>query len=399
MASFSQRSRGFAILGAMPARSRLLFTVAIAALAAFLSPGPAAAAGTPAVRVGTFAERPVPVHGLAADGRSVFLTEPGIDRPGATPRLVVLDRDGAQRAVLPPPPGGFRLPFALRIPAPGRLAVLDSAGFPPVGPPAIHEYRYPVAAPGRARFVRTIGFDGLPLAFAEDFELLPGGGYVVSDSVGGALWLVSADGQVRPGLVPSDPAGLPKLAGCPYTGASFTVGSVPFSPIGGFVPGVGSLAVRRGQLYFGNACLGGLHRLALRDLLDLGRPAEQRARRIRTIAPRAPGTPIESLKGLIAGPSARDPWLYAGDPFRLRFVRIHVRTGERQILSSDERRLDFSVATAYAPPRPGRRRPALLVASDQEYRWTALNATLTRDLFRSPFVLAELELPRAGSGR
>jgi hypothetical protein len=65
------------------------------------------------------------------------------------------------------------------------------------------------------------------------------------------------------------------------------------------------------------------------------------------------------------------------------------------VLSTDARRFDFTVATAFLPPlRRGRPNP-LVTASDQEYRWPPTNAAISSDQFVLPFILAELTPGRA----
>src|SRR5262245_10857015 len=67
------------------------------------------------------------VHGIAGDEDYIFVTEPGIGVSTSGPRVVALDRDsGRQVAALPAPPGGFKLPFTLRVPESGHLVVLDA---------------------------------------------------------------------------------------------------------------------------------------------------------------------------------------------------------------------------------------------------------------------------------
>jgi len=374
----------------------------IAALAVLLGAPPAHAdvSRLASGEARAFSESPAPVHGIAADADVVFTTRPAIE-PGTHSSVVALDaRTGREIGPLPPPPGGFEFPFALRVTDRGRLAVLDNAGFPPQGTPKIHEYRYTTHGGLRATHRKTIDFAGLPLLFAEDLEVLPGGGYVVSESVIGALWLVGRDGKIRPGLVPSGPAPLEELAGCLHPTASFGVGDLPFSPIGDFAPGIGSLAVSGEHLFFGSSCLGGLHRLDLDTLMDSSRPAAERAATIETVSPRPAGTPFESLKGLaVEHPKGRDRWIYAGDPFGLRLIRIHVRTGERQVLSRDSRLFNFSVGATFAPPAGAGGGARLLVTSDQEYRWAGLNGALTRNHFEPPFLVTEYRPTRGGGGR
>ena len=379
-------------------RRRQVAAAAVALLLITIFAWASAASAAPSVpldRALPYAKRVAAPHGIAGDRRFVFVTEPGIDRPGGQGRVIVLDRrSGRQVAEVTPPPGGFKLPFTLRVPKPGHLVVLDNRGFPPVGPPAVYDYRYRTK-PGRfrAQLTRSVDFAGLPLFFAEDLETLPSGEYVVSESIVGALWLVDGEGRVRPGLVPSGRAPLPKLGPCGFA-SSFAIGGVPFEPAGMFAPGVGSLAVRGGELYFGSSCLGGVHRLSLATLRDGSRPAEERAGEIHTVSPRPETTPAETLKGLTFNRwDPADPNLYAGDPFRLRLLRIDARTGARRVVSDNARLFNFTVATAFLPPARGRPTGPLVAASDQEYRWRGLNGALGEDAFQHPFLVTKV-LPR-----
>jgi hypothetical protein len=364
---------------------RLLVTVL--ALVALLAPQ---AAQAERGRVDTFAQRAALTHGIAGDERYVFTTEPGVGIAPSGARVVVLDRfSGREVATLPAPEGGFKLPFTLRVPRTGHLVVLDSGGFPPVGPPVVYDYRYSARHGFTAELTRTTSFAGKPMGFAEDVEVLPNGEYVVSESIFGGLWLIGRDGGIRRGLVPDDGAPpLAKLGPCQFSGPGM-VGELAFEAPGGFAPGAGSLAVRGANLYVSSTCEGGVQRVPIRVLLDTSRPAAERAARIETVTPRR--HPLESLKGITFNrwdPS--DPWIYAGDPFQLMLIRIDSRTGRREVLSNDRRRFDFTVSTAFLPPvRRGKPNP-LVTASDQEYRWSATNAALGGvDAFQPPFVLAE----------
>jgi hypothetical protein len=368
---------------------RFLFS----ALAAFvLLVAPQAASATSGGRAATLAERDSLIHGIAGDDEYVFVTEPGIGVSTAGPRVVVLDRDtGREKAVLPAPPGGFKLPFTLRAPGDGKLVVLDAGGFPPQGPPTVYDYTYSTSRKGKfsAKLSRTVDFTGRPLAFAEDVEVLPNGEYVVSESVLGGLWLIGRDGAVRPGLVSMDPAApLPGLGGCPFRGSGHTVGGLPFAAPGNFAPGAGSLAVRGDELYFSSTCRGGVQKLKLSTLRDTTRPAAERAAKIVTVAKYQHD--LESLKGITFDPyDAKDPWIYAGDPFRLQLIRIHSRTGKREVLSKDAKRFNFTVSTAFLPAEKRRGQSTLVTASDQEHRFATLNTALTADRFKPPFVVAE----------
>src|SRR5206468_2231774 len=63
------------------------------------------------VSVAALAERVNLPHGVAGDHRLVFIAEP------LNGRVAIIDRStGEPLAVLPAPPGGFLLPFELRVP-------------------------------------------------------------------------------------------------------------------------------------------------------------------------------------------------------------------------------------------------------------------------------------------
>ncbi len=363
---------------------RFLLT-ALAALVLLVAPQAASA------KVTTLAERDALIHGIAGDDDYVFVTEPGIGVATDGPRVVVLDRDtGRQKAVIPAPPGGFKLPFTLRSPKDGKLVVLDAGGFPPQGPPVVYDYSYSdKKGKFSARLTRTVDFAGLPLGFAEDVEVLPNGEYVVSESVLGGLWLIGRDGKIRPGLVPADPAApLPGLAGCPFLGSDHMIGDLPFAAPGNFAPGAGSLAVRGDHLYLSSTCAGGVQKLKLSTLRDGSRPAAERAAEIKPVSKRR--YDLESLKGITFNRyDAKDPWIYAGDPFRLQLIRIHSRTGKREVLSKDSRRLNFVVSTAFLPPERKRGKATLVTAADQEYGWSGRMTALTADQFKPPFVVGE----------
>jgi len=329
------------------------------------------------------------IHGIAGDEALIFVTEP------LAKQVAVLDRfTGKQVASLPHPEGeGLVLPFTLRVPKSGHLVVLDAGGFPsPTAQaiPRVYDYAYSYEPRGggfTARITRTVRFDGHPVAFSEDLEVLSNGSYVMSESVFGGLWVIRPDGTIAPGVVPESPdKPLPALGPCPLANAD--VDGIPFKL--GFGPGVGSLAERDGQLYFGSTCRGGIHRIPVASLLDGSRTPVQRAQDIQTVSPRPEGTAVETLKGLAFNRfNPADRWLYVGDPFRLRLLRVDVTTGERQVVGEDPRLFNFSVATAFLPPVHGDESP-LVVSSDQEHRLAALNPGIAQDQFQAPFVVTKV---------
>jgi hypothetical protein len=363
----------------------------VLALFALLAPSAAQATGG-GERVAPFAKRASLTHGIAGDERYVFTTEPGIGVATNGARVVVLDRfSGKEVATLPPPPSGFKLPFTLRVPRSGHLVVLDSGGFPPVGPPVVYDYDYGTERHGfKAKLTRSVNFAGQPMGFAEDVEVLPDGQYVVSESIFGGLWLISRRGQISRGMVPDDggPA-LDHLGPCFFLEPTGMVGGLPFAAPGNFAPGAGSLAVRDKELYISSTCEGGVQRVAIRTLLDTSKSAYVRAKTIITVSERV--SKFESLKGITFNRwNAGDPYIYAGDPFQLTLIRINSRTGKRETLSNDAKLFNFTVSTAFLPPVGRGRDNPLVTASDQEYRWSGTNAALNGvDAFQLPFILSE----------
>ena len=92
-----------------------------------------------------------------------------------------------------------------------------------------------------------------------------------------------------------------------------------------------------------------MQKLKIKTLLDSSRPAAERAEQIQTVADRKYNA--ESLKGITFNEFDRgDQWIYAGDPFRLQLIRIHSRTGKREVLSRNGSLFDFTVSTDFLPP-------------------------------------------------
>lgn len=337
-----------------------------------------------------YAHRNDLIHGIAGDERYVFVTE------ALSGNVPVLSRDtGVEVGALPPPPDGFLLPFALRVPETGRLFVLDSGGFPDPERPAIprvYEYAYetdPRTKAFSATLVRGVKFDGLPVIYAEDMEVLPDGRIVVSESVIGALWVVNTDFTVEPALFPAgfDPdQAIPGLNPCVQD--PITVGDVPFSVPGGFAPGVGSMAARGDHLYFGNTCLGGIRRIPIAALTDPSKAPHERGDAIEVVSPRPAGTEAETLKGLTFNRWSNDDRLIATDPIHLRLLRIDIRTGKREVLADDPMLFNFPVAAQWLPPTRGRQ--PLVVSSDQEHRLAALNIAIPGDMLQLPFIVTKV---------
>lgn len=337
-----------------------------------------------------FAELNDLVFGVAGDADVVFVTQP------LAQRVSMFDRDsGASLGELPAPPGGFLLPFTLRVPQPGHLVVLDPGGFPNPSVPSIarvYDYHYRVRHHRvEAELTRTVSFAGLPVVFAEDVEVTDGGDYVLSESIIGALWVIHADGSITPGVFPAspDPAdAIPAVGPCIIPTA--TIAGIPFHAPGNFGPGVLSLAAHEGWLYFSSTCRGGVQRIPIASLTD-GRAPFQRAADIEVVSPRPAGE-VETFEGLAFDRFDRhDHHLYASDSFRLQIVRIDVHTGTREVIAADPTLFNFPVEMQFLPKHHGRH--SLVVASDQEYRLAAINAGITTDMLQPPFLVTAVDLP------
>ncbi|MDP3274205.1 MAG: hypothetical protein Q8Q09_03360 [Deltaproteobacteria bacterium] len=335
-------------------------------------------------------------HGIAGDERLVFVTEP------LASRVVVLDRiTGSEIAVLPAPAGGMVLPFTLRVSRTGRLVVMDAGGFPNPSIPSVarvydYDYSYnPTTRAFSATVARTVRFDGLPLVFAEDLEVLPDGTYVLAESVIGALWLIRPNGTIAPGLFPDSlapGAGIPQIGPCQFN-STVTADGIPFASAGDFAPGVGSVAARGNTLYFSGTCQGALYRIPIASLSDPSRSPQQRAADITLVSP-MPADPAGAvLKGLAVNrfdPS--DNRIYALESAAMRVVRIDPNTGVRTVLVRDPVLFNFPVAAAFLPPVLGL--TPLVVSSDQEHRFAGINAGITVDQFTPPWVLAKVYVLR-----
>lgn len=343
-----------------------------------------------------YAERVNMPHGVTGDTRLIFVTEP------LNSRVAVLSRvTGQEVASLPQPPGGMILPFAIRIRNDGRLAVLDSGGFPNVEVPAVPrvlDYQYswnPWTQTFSATLVRDVSFAGYPMVYAEDLEVLDDGRTVVSESVLGQLWIVHADGSIAPGVVPATFApqdAVPGLNPC-LVGTATMADGIPFAVAGNFGPGVGSMAQRAGYLYFGNTCMGGVRKIPIASLEDPTRTPSQRGADITVVSPKLAGSTLDIVKGLTFNKwDPTDSRLVAVESITQRLVRINTVTGARETLIDDPVLLNFPVSAQFLPPVAGLQ--PVVVSSDQEHRLAALNAAIPQDQFLPPFLLTKVYVGR-----
>jgi hypothetical protein len=322
----------------------------------------------------------------------VFVTEP------LHGHVAVHDRfTGRDLGLVPAPADGFLLPFTLRVVREGRLVVLDAGGFPNPGTltiPRVYDYDYAWDhAAHRVNFtlVRAVRFDGLPVGFTEDVEVLDDGRYVVSDSILGSIWVVGQDGAISPGMTSDTPGQiLPALGMCITDLPTPSAGGIPFALVGNVAPGVGSMGTDGSHLYFGDSCRGGIYRVPIASLADSSRSPAARSADVEVVSPSRPGE-FEVIKGLTFNRwEGRPRTLYALDAFKLRLIAVNVHTGTRRVVADDPVLFNFPVAAAFLPSWPGL--STLVVASDQEHRFAAINHSITEDMFQPPWLVTEVLL-------
>ena len=341
----------------------------------------------------SYATLGAPPAGIAG-GRTVVIVGSPLEG-----RVIALDRR-TRREVgsLPPPPGGFVLPYIIRALDESHVAVLDAGGFPSPMPfvpanPRIYEYEYDYdfIRGLTAKLKRTISFENELIGFAEDIAPIGHGRYVLSDAALGALWVVESDGKVRPGVAPKGLApedALFPLALCSSMPEIFVSG-LPFLFSGSALPGVAALAANNGQLYFYSPCGRGLYSIPLPSLFDARQPYE-RIVDVKLVSKAADTVAVEQLLGLSFSPDSKDHHLYAADSLQLRIIRIDLVNGTREIIADEPTLFDFPSSTAFLP-QPGAA-PILLVASNQQERTTLTNDAIQQDQLKPPFTIGEVLL-------
>jgi hypothetical protein len=347
-----------------------------------------------------FAELYQPPAGVAGDRDVVFVGSPFEGRVLALSR-----RTGQPLGELPMPVNGFILPYIIHEIGAGRVAVLDAGGVPSPSPfvpanPTIYEYSYSVSPRTgfAAQITRAISFESVLVGFAEDFVRLDDGRYLLSDAVLGSIWVAEPNGSIRPGIVPRSFApqdAIPSLVYCP-TMPQVQVSGVPFLFSGSTLPGIGPMAVRGGMLYFSSSCAGGTYKVPIATLSDSRLPA-QRAADIRLLSPKPTGVVVEELLGFAFPPTGceNSDYLYAADALQHRVIRIHTRTGAREVVADDATLLDFPSSTAFLPPVAGV--STLAVVSNQQERLTFTNDAITQDDPMVPFLVTEVSVDRPKS--
>jgi hypothetical protein len=352
-------------------------------------------------RAERYAQFRVPIAGVAGGRDVVFVGQP------LHKRVVVLSRSTGKRiGVLPPPPGGFSVPFIMHAHGSDRVEVLDAGRLPqkPFRPanPSIYQYRYSFS-PRRASqgvfsasLERTVSFSGVPVGFSEDFVRLQDGRLLVSDAVLGSIWVVQPDGTITPGIVPKSfdpPDAIPALAMCVKM-PEVTVNGHPFLFTGSTLPGVSPLAVRDGTVYYASPCARGIYAFPLAILSDDRQPY-QRAADIHLVAATPPDVQVEELLDFTFNPfDPSDRYLYAADPLELRVIRIDLTTGARQVVAGGSgpgipKLFDFPSSLGFLPPIADGV-STLVVASNQQERTPLTNDAVRQTTFDLPFTVAKV---------
>ncbi|MGD0297974.1 MAG: hypothetical protein ABSE86_12725 [Bryobacteraceae bacterium] len=337
-----------------------------------------------------FANVEVPIAGVGGDLDIVFVGEP------LNSQVIVLSRlTGQQIGVLPPPPGGFAIPFIIHSLGEGVVAVLDAGGLPQPSPfvpsnPTIYEYTYTFNPFNgfSANLSRTMSFASVLVGFPEDFVRLDDGRFLLSDSVLGSIWIVGPDNSIVPGIVPKtfDPSdSIPTLALCP-TMPEITVNGYPFLFSGSTLPGVSPLAVRDGTVYYYSPCARGIYGFPVAVLSDNQQPYE-RAASIHLIAPTPADVEVEELLDFSFNPfNPLDRYLYAADPLQLSVIRIDLTNGARQVVASGATLFDFPSSLGFLPTIGPVSQ--LVVVSNQQERSPLTNDAVSGTTFNLPFIVA-----------
>jgi hypothetical protein len=316
-------------------------------------------------------------------------------------RVVALSRLGGEMlGELPAPPAGFVLPFILKGQHSTRITVLDAGGFPSPIPfipanPTLYEYDYSYGRHSgfSAHLVRSISFADALIGFSEDAIRLSDGRYLVNDAVLGSIWIAEVDGTIRPGIIPRtwDRAdAIPEMVFCD-TMPLIEVGGIPFLFTASTIPGITSMAVRNGMLYFSGSCAGAVYSVPLASLSDAREPHE-RAADIRLVSRKPAHALVEELLGLSFNTfDARDPYLYAADALQLQIIRINTRTGRRETVARDGHLLNFPSSLAFLPPLvPGADLSTMVVVSNQQHRTPLTNGAITEDMLEPPFIATKV---------
>jgi hypothetical protein len=339
-----------------------------------------------------FSNIDVPIAGVGGGLDVLFVGEPLNGQVVALSRLT-----GKQIGQLPPPPGGFIIPFIIHSLGDGVVAVLDAGGLPQPQPfvpsnPSIYEYTYsfdPLHGLS-ANLVRTISFASVLVGFPEDFVQLNDGRFLLSDSVLGSIWIAEPDNTIAPGIVPKtfNPSdSIPTLALCP-TMPEITVNGYPFLFSGSTLPGVSPLAVRDGTVYYYSPCARGIYAFPLAILSNNQQPY-QRAAYIQLIAPTPADVAVEELLDFSFNPfNPLDRYLYAAQPLQLSVIRIDLTDGSRQVVATGASLFDFPSSLSFLPTIGPVSQ--LVVVSNQQERSPLTNAAVSETTFNLPFIVASV---------
>ena len=146
--------------------------------------------------------------GIAAGTNVIFIGDPLEGRVIAYSRFT-----GRPIGELPPPPGGFVIPFIMHELGDGLVGVLGAGGLPQPDPfvpvtPTIYEFAFadtPAALTSfSAHMTRAIDFSSVLVGFPEDFTQLDDGRILMTDAALGSIWVAQTDGTITPGVVPQD---------------------------------------------------------------------------------------------------------------------------------------------------------------------------------------------------
>ena len=362
------------------------------------------------------------VHGVAGDTALMFAVQPS-DAPGIHPGVHVAHR--TLGVVLPDvvaPPEGWATPLSVlvenytRLPlagSQGTLLVLDAGVTPAnigMAPARLYRYSYRYR-PSSGLTTSLLETHLLPLGpsgiiYPGEPALLPGGRVAVPDTLVGSIWVSDSHLEnwtmalVDPRLAANV---APPISGVgrdasghisPYTYAAPP--AVPGLPPGwGLYPGIHSIVYtdRTHEACFPvTASPGGIYCIALSSLLSTSIPPNAKSDAIRVLVPPTPG--VSDLTDGVAYDryAPTSPWLYwqrapadtAGGGFNT-LRRVHLVTGEIQVVASDNEIFSWANEIAILPPLiDGSPFTTVLSSVGQQYNNPEVNFAITTPSYFSP---------------
>jgi hypothetical protein len=378
------------------------------------------------------------VHGVAGDKRVLFAAVPDGHGPDEhpdhevrEPGVYAFDRQtGAIVGPVPPPPIGWRVPLSLQIESfnttatgtSGSVLILDAGGHPEqAGLVTTRVFRYSYSYSRQSGFSASwVSTHPLPIplppvlstdlpsgiVYTDGFLQLPDGKVLVNDTILGAIWMSNRSMNIWT-LAFLDPTLAGGLCG-PFEGIGRAPGGgtrpyfmqVPNN----LCPGLHSFThvVSTDEVcMIRTASAGGIFCIPRSVLVNPLIPAVAKGLLKRTLVPPTVGL-SDLTDGLVYDRFHPDsPWVYwaravsdvvGGSSNVLR--RVHIQTGEIQVVASSNLLFDWTSNLAPLPPLDDRRESTIFIAMGQQENNAGVNTALNGvNAFVGPTLLPSVEVP------